>query len=288
MTRRVWLRRGAAVGLGVGALSFVWLRAANPEPDQWLPSLIVGLLPPVLVLVAAPPDLVPSRRRRPGRRASAPAAAGPPFRAPPARRAVWWPAALLVMVSVNFGTALSFTREPAGDPEPEGLLAALDAAIMAILGSAAVVATGLQLTAIWAGWPQVELTPEAVRVKAPFGYIAVPWQALRPGYPWRPSLRADTLALTIDQPHLIHRRGLIGASRAVPTFWLDIHPWFLADAIRYYVAHPEHRAAIGTATEHDRLRQTLHNGSIPPQAAAADRLTPAVNASQTRLHPPKD
>jgi hypothetical protein len=274
MTRRVWLRRGAAAGLGVGALSFVWVRAADPDPDQWLPSLIVGLLPPVLVLVAAVLLLVPYFRRRPGPAGFVAAGDGRAFRALPAGRAVWWPAAVLVMVSVNFGTALSIAREPAGDPEPEGLLAAVDPAIMTILGLAAVTATGLQLTAIWAGWPQVELTPDGIRVQAPLGYIAVPWQALRPGFPQRPSLRADTLALTIDQPHLIHRRGLIGTKRAVPIFWLEIHPWFLADAIRYYVAHPEHRAAIGTAIEHDRLRQTLHAGSAPPPAAIASRPTP--------------
>jgi len=34
---------------------------------------------------------------------------------------------------------------------------------------------------------------------------------------------------------------------------LNVHPWFLADAIRWYANHPEHRAAIGTDAEHDRL-----------------------------------
>jgi hypothetical protein len=82
-------------------------------------------------------------------------------------------------------------------------------------------------------------------------------QALRPGFPSRPTLRSGALALTIDQPDLVRRRSLVMISRAVPIFWLDIHPWFLADAIRYYVAHPEHRAAIGTADEHDRLRRSL-------------------------------
>lgn len=71
------------MGLGVGALSFVWVRAADPDPDQWLPSLIVGLLPPVLVLVAAMLLLVPYFRRRPGPAGSSrPATAGPfgPYR----------------------------------------------------------------------------------------------------------------------------------------------------------------------------------------------------------------
>ncbi|GLI02285.1 hypothetical protein [Phytohabitans aurantiacus] len=274
MTRRLWLGRGAAVGVGVGALSFVWLRAAYPEPDHWLASLIVGGLPPVLALVAAVLLSIAYFWRRPGPAAFVTGDDGRTFLAPPAGRAVWWPAALLMMLSVNLSTYLSFTLEPAGDPEPEGLLTTLDPVFLTILGLAGVAATGLQLTAIWAGWPRVELTPEGVRVQAPLGVIAVPWQALRPGFPWQPSLRADTLALTIDQPHLVRRRGLVGTKRAVPTLWLDIHPWVLADAIRYYVAHPEHRAAIGTATEHDRLRQTLHAGLPPPPAAIAGRPTP--------------
>jgi hypothetical protein len=259
--------------LGVGALSFVCFRAAYPLPDQWLPSLIIGLLPQALALVAVSLLSIPYLRRRSGPAAFVTVGDSRAFRAPPAGRAVWWPAAMLVMLSANAGTYLSLTREPSGDPEPEGLLVVLDPALLTVLGLAAVAATGLQLSAIWAGWPLVELTAEGIRVQAPLGYIAVPWQALRPGFPQRPSLRADTLALTIDQPHLIRRRGLIGTKRAVPIFWLDIHPWFLADAIRYYVAHPEHRAAIGTATEHERLRQTLHAGGPPSPAAVADRLT---------------
>ncbi len=38
---------------------------------------------------------------------------------------------------------------------------------------------------------------------------------------------------------------------------LDVAPPFLAAAIGHYVRHPEHRAAIGTPEEHDRLRRAL-------------------------------
>lgn len=34
---------------------------------------------------------------------------------------------------------------------------------------------------------------------------------------------------------------------------LEIDPAFLAEAIRWYAEHPEHRAAIGTPAELDRL-----------------------------------
>jgi hypothetical protein len=39
--------------------------------------------------------------------------------------------------------------------------------------------------------------------------------------------------------------------------YVRVHPWFLADAIRYYVAQPARRAAIGTLAEYDRLRADL-------------------------------
>lgn len=38
---------------------------------------------------------------------------------------------------------------------------------------------------------------------------------------------------------------------------VDVNPWFLADAIRWYVEHPENRPAIGTQEEHTRLLAAL-------------------------------
>jgi hypothetical protein len=47
-----------------------------------------------------------------------------------------------------------------------------------------------------------------------------------------------------------------------------VDPRLLAAAIRYYVEHPEHRPAIGTQAEYDRLMAELLNS---PTAAIADR-----------------
>jgi hypothetical protein len=69
----------------------------------------------------------------------------------------------------------------------------------------------------------------------------------------------------------------------VPIDVLDIHPWFLADAIRYYVAHPEHRAAIGRAAEHERLRKRLRDGGAPPALPAA-RVPRQLPAGSHRQH----
>ncbi len=42
-----------------------------------------------------------------------------------------------------------------------------------------------------------------------------------------------------------------------------VHPWFLADAIRSYVEHPQDRVAIGTIAEHERLQAVLTGGAFP-------------------------
>jgi hypothetical protein len=85
---------------------------------------------------------------------------------------------------------------------------------------------------------------------------------LRPGTPWAPRLRTQRLDLV----------GRVRVYR-VAIDVLDIHPWFLADAIRYYLAHPEHRAAIGRTAEHDRLCKRLRDGGAPPALPApAPRL----------------
>jgi hypothetical protein len=54
------------------------------------------------------------------------------------------------------------------------LLTIVDTTMLTILGSLTVVVTGLQLFALWAGWPVVELTPDGIRVLGPFGFIAMP------------------------------------------------------------------------------------------------------------------
>lgn len=56
------------------------------------------------------------------------------------------------------------------------------------------------------------------------------------------------------------RRG-IGVDRRLLSIG-NVHPWFIADAIRYYATYPEHRAAIGTQAEYERLVATL-NGPGP-------------------------
>jgi hypothetical protein len=63
------------------------------------------------------------------------------------------------------------------------------------------------------------------------------------------------------RPELVTQRGwaLAYGTRQSPSIplQLNVHPWFVADAIRWYAEHPEHRSAIGQPAEHDRLLAAL-------------------------------
>jgi hypothetical protein len=67
---------------------------------------------------------------------------------------------------------------------------------------------------------------------------------------------------------LVVRKGwiILGGSHEYPVLQAQtsVHPWFLVDAIRWYAEHPEHRADIGTQSEHDRLLATLVP-QLPPK-----------------------
>jgi hypothetical protein len=49
---------------------------------------------------------------------------------------------------------------------------------------------------------------------------------------------------------------------AVP-LGLDVHPWFLADAIGWYVQHPQERPGIGTPEGYRRLQAALAGAPSP-------------------------
>lgn len=113
---------------------------------------------------------------------------------------------------------------------------------------------------IWRGI-RVELSTAGVESWLPWCYRMIPWDALSPGGPLRPNRSAERLKLITVRPDLVVQQGLsLGWGNkkqpGIPVYF-NIHPWFLADAIRWYVEHPEHREAIGTQAEHDRLVSTL-------------------------------
>lgn len=128
------------------------------------------------------------------------------------------------------------------------------------------VGVGLHIAAGWRGL-SVQLRPEGVYQRDFAGSLTVPWEALAPGRPSRPGVRASTLALTYARPELVRRRGILvlGGRRLRID---NVHPWFIADAIRQYVDHPQHRAAIGEPAEYQRLWQAVTYPSTGPAHAS--------------------
>ncbi|MFF5071386.1 hypothetical protein ACFY2R_09315 [Micromonospora olivasterospora] len=103
--------------------------------------------------------------------------------------------------------------------------------------------------------------------------LALGWAVLvgawRPGEPaaygWfvAGQVSGNRLRLPLLRPELVRRSGLTGRGPwpfpglSVELGWVRMHPWFLADVLRYYVERPEERPGIGTADGYRRLRRTL-------------------------------
>jgi hypothetical protein len=124
------------------------------------------------------------------------------------------------------------------------------------------------IVVIWTGGPVYELTTAGIHRQSEFGSLFIPWEALYADGPSRPTaaaINASQLQLAAVRPELVRYRGIVRArSPEWPVLPLatTTHPWLLADAIRWYAEHPEHRAGIGTQEEHDRLISTV-TGDYP-------------------------
>lgn len=147
------------------------------------------------------------------------------------------PGVLVPIVSVGVADLLGSALERTREDRWSGMVLAV--ATVVFLLTAAVVGT------FAVGRSYVHLTPEGISWGSwPF-QRRVGWDELAPGGPLRAHPGARKLRLET-------RHGRRSISTQV-----DVNPWFLADAIRWYVEHPEHRAGIGTQSEHDRLTAGL-------------------------------
>jgi len=131
-----------------------------------------------------------------------------------------------------------------------------------LMWTLAVLITGIAVVEsvrLRAAAPAVALTRAGVQVKSLLGEWFAPWDALLAPPPRQPfDLMLDHL--DVREPGPVRYRGLRLRRRRVglPLYELrTVHPWFVYDAIAYYVGHPEHRDAIGEESEHERLRHTL-------------------------------
>ncbi|MDI1464795.1 hypothetical protein QEZ54_27870 [Catellatospora sp. KI3] len=97
----------------------------------------------------------------------------------------------------------------------------------------------------------LRLRPEGILVRRAVGRpVRIAWAELSAGHPRRPGLNDLMLPVTRRES------PTLGQPRYLSLGW-QTHPWFLADAIRWYADHPEDRAGIGTQAEHDRLVAAL-------------------------------
>lgn len=112
---------------------------------------------------------------------------------------------------------------------------------------------------VWRG-VELELRPDGLTEHGLLGTLTVPWEALAPGYP---RLGDGSLVLAYARPELVCRRHIAFSRRRILTD--SVHPAFLGAVIAHYVAYPQHRPAIGTHTEYDRLLHALTNlaGPLP-------------------------
>jgi hypothetical protein len=103
---------------------------------------------------------------------------------------------------------------------------------------------------VWRG-AGVHLRPDGVHDRRIAGSLFVPWEALDAEEPPTTS-RPIEVKLTYRHPELVQSRGLL-RRRPEITAW-NVDGAFLARAIQEYASNPEHRTAIGTEAELDRLR----------------------------------
>lgn len=181
----------------------------------------------------------------------------------------------------------------APDPDTDANTALLFAVVFTVLAAAYLAFLTLGAVLAWRAFP-VELTPAGITMVGPYLYRRIPWEALAVGGPPRPLLAAPQFALAVARPDLVVQRGwaLGSGSRQWPVLGLQArtHPWLVVDAIAHYVTHPEHRAAIGTADEHERLLAALTAGTtveeayppVPPKSARRSAPPPASRPKPVR------
>ena len=105
--------------------------------------------------------------------------------------------------------------------------------------------------AAWVGIG-VRLRPDGLLDRGLLGSLFVPWDGFRREYPAWPTRRGQQVRLSYQGES--RRRGLVPTGRRILNA-SNVDRDFLTRVIKHYVVHPEHRPAIGTAAEYDRLTQ---------------------------------
>ncbi|MET8150142.1 hypothetical protein ACIBSW_08480 [Actinoplanes sp. NPDC049668] len=232
-----------ATGLALSA-GFLLLQAQVPELGQRAFPILM-----IVVLVLLLPGVASFAGRRPNAFVVRPDV--PAFSTPPRPTYTFLALACLVMAT---GRTANVIRDWGSDPF-------LSEQLPELLSTAV---TLLFVAVAW-GDSSVQLRPDGVWQRGITGWLVIPWDA-SPAVPsLPPAPNATTVPLTCARPELVRRSGLHVFRKKLRT--TDIEPWLITAAIRYYVANPGDRPAIGTAAEHDRLRSELLDPFRPAPAA---------------------
>lgn len=248
--------RRLIVSVGVGlavACPLVALRMPRASFIGFI-GFALGSLPVVLGLASLVFAMVVMSRPRPAIFVVEPGTRA--FRTLPNAWQVYLAVGTILVGAYSGAMLFGVARLRAADGHPEPSFMTVTEVVM---GGLWVVVAAAWVALVWRGGPYVQLRPDGLVALSPFGGLTVPWEALAPGYPIPVPVKANQLALTYARPELVRRSGLIREERIIAVPYVDAG--FLTAAIRYYVAYPQHRAAIGTQTEHDRLIHALAGGS---------------------------
>jgi hypothetical protein len=226
----------------IAAAGIAAVRAGTADWPGWLSfgsllaayTVAVGLLYPALRKWKRPTGMVVSRH---GFAVPLPVPSGPTY------------ALLLVVLGLLAGSAVQSWREvawgdlPVGYAVAESILVSVLAAVMAVL-----------LASFWRGFT-IELTPTAIQTHIPTHHRTIPWSALASDGPLEIERDARGIRLVVGRPDLVVQRGWhpLCGTRQRPRLDSHVHSMALAAAIRWYAEHPEHRPAIGTPAELERL-----------------------------------
>ncbi len=183
----------------------------------------------------------------------------PAFSAPPHPFYLFMALASLLITTGSLGTVI---RDRAQESIVPDQLVEVSWAIVPLLW----------IALAWRG-TRVQLRPDGLWQRGITGWLIIPWDASPTVPALPPSPTARTVRLKYGRPELVRRHGLHVYGHRLHTE--DIDPRFLCTAIRYYIAHPEHRSAIGTHDEYERVVPHLlgsldwsptHDVAAPPRS----------------------
>jgi hypothetical protein len=167
-----------------------------------------------------------------------------------------FPGLVACALMLQAGNLLPYERVP----DTDRVQLSQDIELLAPFAGLAALMAAVALALIWLPAPSVRLTPDGIAVRQPLRARAVRWEELLPGGPHPAGRWSMRLLYDVDG----RRRHC-----AVPVYRLRADAVYLASVVRHYAERPEHRAAIGTRDELDRLASAYAAWRTAPATAPA-------------------